>query len=89
MIVSRTTKNWINHRISRLDSKENAAALDIIETLGCDSLQEEMKREWKGVLDGEKLREEERKKWDSGGGGNAGRDFGGDVEFGGDNNDMD
>lgn len=35
----------------RLDSVENAVALDISKTLDCDALQEEMDREWQKVLD--------------------------------------
>lgn len=34
-----------------LDSEENAVALDIISTLNCDGLQEELERDWKTVLD--------------------------------------
>lgn len=40
----------------RLDSTENALAIDIISTLNCDALQEEMEREWNTVLD-------EKKRW--------------------------
>ena len=35
-----------------LDSEENAVALDILATLNCDVLQEELERDWKTVLDG-------------------------------------
>jgi FkbM family methyltransferase len=35
----------------QLDSEENAVALDIISTLNCDALQEELERDWKTVLD--------------------------------------
>ena len=38
----------------RLDSTENALAIDIINTLNCDALQEEMEREWNTVLDEKK-----------------------------------
>ena len=40
----------------QLDSTENALALDIISTLNCDALQEEMEREWNTILD-------EKKRW--------------------------
>lgn len=38
-----------NHQ--QLDSEENAVALDIIATLNCDALQEELDRDWKTFLD--------------------------------------
>jgi hypothetical protein len=41
----------------QLDSEENAVALDIISTLNCDALQEELERDWKTVLDGLVLKE--------------------------------
>ncbi|KAL9179339.1 hypothetical protein ACHAXT_008629 [Thalassiosira profunda] len=39
----------------QLDADENAAALDIINTLNCDALQEELEREWHTVLDSKRL----------------------------------
>ena len=42
----------------QLDSEENAVALDIISTLNCDALQEELDRDWKTVLDGLVIRAE-------------------------------
>ena len=75
-------------------------ALDIISTLNCDVLQEELEREWKGYLDGKKLDQEEKEKWGEGGfgagadasfGGGGGWDdgvqhFGGDSESNNNNN---
>ena len=40
----------------QLDSEENDVALDILSTLNCDALQEELERDWKTVLDGLVLR---------------------------------
>ncbi|KAL7450408.1 hypothetical protein ACHAWC_002327 [Mediolabrus comicus] len=47
----------------KLDSEENAVALDIIKILDCDGLQEEMEREWNAVLDAKKVDNEERERW--------------------------
>jgi FkbM family methyltransferase len=54
----------------KLDAQENAVALDIINLLDCDGLQEEMEREWNAVLDAQKVDQEdferfakEKEKW--------------------------
>lgn len=47
----------------QLDSNENAVALDIISTLNCDALQEELEREWHTVLDQQKLAKEQEDSW--------------------------
>ena len=70
----------------QLDSNENAVALDIISTLNCDALQEELEREWHTVLD--EMKNEANRfggDWN-----NAAADggFGGDT-FGGDTNTFD
>mmetsp|Transcript_37273 Transcript_37273/g.68487 ORF Transcript_37273/g.68487 Transcript_37273/m.68487 type:complete len:657 (+) Transcript_37273:138-2108(+) len=64
----------------QLDSNENAVALDIISTLNCDALQEELERDWHTVLDRKKLDAEYNAEWRGGGAGgwneNGGGDFG-------------
>ena len=58
-----------------LDSNENAVALDIIATLNCDALQEELEREWHTKLD--EMKNEQKSwggnsnEWNSNGGGGA------------------
>lgn len=47
----------------KLDSEENAVALDIISVLDCDGLQEEMEREWNAVLDAKKAAKEDGERW--------------------------
>jgi FkbM family methyltransferase len=47
----------------KLDSEENAVALDIISILDCDGLQDEMEREWNAVLDAKKLAKESSDRW--------------------------
>eukprot|EP00984_Skeletonema_dohrnii_P005783 scaffold2041_cov102-Skeletonema_dohrnii-CCMP3373.AAC.4 len=47
----------------KLDSEENAVALDIIQILDCDGLQDEMEREWNAVLDAKKLAKEDSERW--------------------------
>ena len=47
----------------KLDSEENAVALDIINILDCDGLQEEMEREWNTVLDSKKVAKEDSERW--------------------------
>ena len=49
-----------------LDSNENAVALDIISTLNCDALQEELERDWHTVLDNKKIEEENVAFWGGG-----------------------
>ena len=70
-----------------LDSNENAVALDIIATLNCDALQEELERDWHTVLDGKKLEMENDAKyntnWGAGGDGGVNEfkadDYAGDL----------
>ncbi len=47
----------------KLDSEENAVALDIIKILDCDGLQEEMEREWSTVLDAKRVAKEDSERW--------------------------
>lgn len=75
----------------KLDANENAVALDIISTLNCDALQEELEREWHTVLDQKKLASDnsfENNNWSNGNNnewGNNNGDGGGDnTELGGD-----
>ena len=62
-----------------LDANENAVALDIIATLNCDALQDEIERDWHTVLDKQRADAEWGQKvgqgWDGGAGdGNDGKD---------------
>lgn len=76
-----------------LDASENAAALDIIDVLKCDALQEEIERRWHAVLDKRKAEAEKDAKWeldkqkfwdaDAGGSGDFVGDFGGSGDFDG------
>eukprot|EP01082_Thalassiosira_pseudonana_P006421 g5828.t1 g5828 contig20:248339-250439(-) len=66
-----------------LDSEENALALDIINSLNCDALQDELERDWKTLLDGERLKELEREKWGGGGFGGGNTNEGGGLFEGG------
>eukprot|EP00986_Skeletonema_menzelii_P019728 scaffold29022_cov148-Skeletonema_menzelii.AAC.5 len=47
----------------KLDSEENAVALDIMHVLDCDGLQDEMEREWNTVLDAKRLAKEDSERW--------------------------
>eukprot|EP00571_Detonula_confervacea_P002656 CAMPEP_0172323482 /NCGR_PEP_ID=MMETSP1058-20130122/48840_1 /TAXON_ID=83371 /ORGANISM="Detonula confervacea, Strain CCMP 353" /LENGTH=582 /DNA_ID=CAMNT_0013039489 /DNA_START=301 /DNA_END=2049 /DNA_ORIENTATION=- len=58
----------------QMDSNENAVALDIISTLNCDALQEELERDWHTVLDEKRLAAENDRKWN--------QDYGGDKDWG-------
>mmetsp|Transcript_37929 Transcript_37929/g.70087 ORF Transcript_37929/g.70087 Transcript_37929/m.70087 type:complete len:667 (+) Transcript_37929:97-2097(+) len=60
----------------QLDSNENAVALDIIDTLNCDALQEELERDWNTVLDGKKIQAENDAYWQDTANNYGGGDYG-------------
>jgi hypothetical protein len=74
-----------SHKKLLLDSNENAMALDIASTLHCDTLQEEMEREWQTILDERKVQTTKKKttytnnnaknKWEAG----AADDYAGEL----------
>eukprot|EP00584_Thalassiosira_punctigera_P009782 CAMPEP_0172530124 /NCGR_PEP_ID=MMETSP1067-20121228/3961_1 /TAXON_ID=265564 ORGANISM="Thalassiosira punctigera, Strain Tpunct2005C2" /NCGR_SAMPLE_ID=MMETSP1067 /ASSEMBLY_ACC=CAM_ASM_000444 /LENGTH=683 /DNA_ID=CAMNT_0013314273 /DNA_START=134 /DNA_END=2185 /DNA_ORIENTATION=- len=68
-----------------LDAEENAIALEIISTLNCDALQDELEREWHAILDKKKADAEYsaslQQKYGGGGGGGFGN-YGGGNDFG-------
>jgi|Transcript_11449 FkbM family methyltransferase len=80
--VNDSNQNHLQQQHS-LDSEENALALDIINSLNCDALQDELERDWKTLLDGERLKELEREKWSGGGFGGGNTNEGGGLFEGG------
>lgn len=67
----------------RLDASENAVALDIIATLNCDALQDELERDWNTVLDKKKIEKENEEYWNKdygGGDGGFGKYDGGKAD---------